>query len=88
MKKVILAFILFCVILLGVVGVLTSCNYDIIDTTYAFDYAYISYGDGTVEKVKIKSWRDYEDGEQIQITSTDGDVYLVSSYNCVLVKEK
>ena len=87
MKKVIISFVIFSLILLGIVGVLASCNYDIIDTNYSFDYAYISYGDGTVEKVKIKSWRDYEDGEQIQITSTDGDVYLVNSYNCVLIKE-
>ena len=57
------------------------------DGVYTFDYAYISYGDGTVEKVEVASWRDYEDSDQIQITSTDGTVYLVHSENCVLVKE-
>lgn len=71
----------------GIVAVLSSCNYQIVDLEYSFTHAYISYGDGTVEKVEIRGWRDYEDGEQIQITAKDGTVYLVSSYNCVLVKE-
>lgn len=83
MKKII-AILLICITLLMFV----SCNYQMVDFNYDFDHAYISYGDGTVKKVEIKSWRDYEDGEQIQITDTDGNIYLVSSFNCVLVKEK
>ena len=82
MKKLIALFVLIFVVI-----ALVSCNYDIIDTAYSFDYAYISFGDGTVKKVAVRSWRDYEDGEQIQVTDTDGNVYLVSSFNCVLVKE-
>lgn len=82
MKKII-AILLICVTLLIFVG----CNYQVADFNYEFDYAYISFGDGTVKKIEIKSWRDYEDGEQIQITDTNGNVYLASSYNCILVKE-
>lgn len=82
MKKIIAIIMLACILL-----TLVSCNYQVIDLNYKFDYAYISYGDGTVEKVEIASWRDYEDGDQIQVTGTDGTVYLVHSENCVLVKE-
>ena len=74
-------------IVVALIFVLCSCNYQLIDLNYVFDYAIISYGDGTTEKVRIQSWRDYEDGEQIQIVATDGTVYLVNSMNCVLIKE-
>ena len=89
MKKLIPIIALACIliILLCIAVNLASCNYQMIDLTYQFDYAYISYGDGTVTKVKIASWRDFEDGDQIQVTGTDGTTYLVHSENCVLVKE-
>lgn len=83
MKKIIAIIMLTCVLL-----TLIGCgNYQMVDLNYKFDYAYISYGDGTVEKVEVASWRDFEDGDQLQITGTDGTVYLVHSENCVLVKE-
>lgn len=56
-----------------------------IDTQYRFTKAYITTGDKVIE-VDIKKWNDYE-GEQIQIISKDGTVYLVSSFNTVLVSE-
>lgn len=71
----------------ALIFIMCSCNYQVVDLNYTFDYAIISYGDGTTKKVEIKSWRDYEEGEQIQITAKDGTVYLVNSMNCVLVKE-
>ena len=79
---VIIAFVGLLVLL-----TLSGCNYQMADLNYDFDYAYITFGDGVVEKIEIKSWRDYEDGEQIQITATDGTIYLTSSFNCTLVKE-
>lgn len=87
MKKLIFILIVLGFFLLGVVGILNSCTYQVADFEYGFTHAYISYGDGTVEKIEIKSWRDYEDSDQIQVTATDGRVYLASAYNCVLVKE-
>jgi hypothetical protein len=67
---------------------LVSCgNKDIFDTNYKYTKALITYGDGQVIEVNIKQWRDY-DGEQIQIISTDGDVYLVSTFNAILINEK
>lgn len=67
---------------------LASCgNYMMFDTEYTFDYAIVSFPDGSSRKIDIQSWTDYE-GEQIQIVDTEGNVYLINSVNCVLVKEK
>ena len=68
---------------------LTACNYsgyDFVDNNYHFDYAYIFLPDGNTISGKIKAWADSEDGEQLTITFTNGDRYLVSANNCVLVE--
>lgn len=85
MKKVIV-ILLALAVLVGTL-LLSSCkiNYDFVDTQFAYDVAIITLHDGARIEVPIRSWRDYEDGEQLQITSTDGTVYLVSSYNCILI---
>ena len=66
---------------------LTACgNKTFIDTVYTFDTAIVRMPDGTTIVLKIAEWRDYEDGDQIQIKTTDGSVYLVHSVNCVLIQ--
>ena len=55
------------------------------DLNYTFDKAICKIGDETKE-IEIKKWTDY-DGEQLQITDEDGNIYLVSSINCTLIKE-
>lgn len=62
----------------------TGCNRDMFDTTWKYDTAVVRWPDGSMKTIKIRSWRDYE-GEQIQITDRDGNVYLLSSYNTVLI---
>lgn len=80
MKKII-ALILVVMMMLCV---LCSCgNKMLFDTTYNYKYAYVVWPDGTAEKLEISAWTDY-DGEQLQIKTKDGDVYLFSSFNCVL----
>ena len=86
MKRII-GLSLAIVLTLSVVLMFASCNKQIFDTTYAFDYALVQFPDGTCEKIEIKTWTDYEDGEQIQIVATDGTTYLVNSVNCILVSE-
>ena len=67
----------------------TACgNMDLIDTNFTFDTAIIGMPDGSAKTVEIKTWRDYEDGEQLQITAKDGTVYLVSANNTVLIHTK
>ena len=78
MKKI---FILF-----GLVILLTGCgNKDMFDMNYTYDYAEC-YLNGEYQKYEIEKWTDY-DGEQIQIKTEDGDLYLLSMNYCRLVKE-
>lgn len=82
MKKKLLVIGLLCGALL------TDCgNKAFFDTVYNFDKAIINLGNGEVIEVDVKSWEDYEDGEQLQIIAEDGSVYLASSYNCTLIRE-
>ena len=62
---------------------LTGCNRQVIDTTFSYDNA---LPDGSVISGKIESWKDYDDGDQIQV-KIDGTTYLVHSVNIVLIKE-
>jgi major membrane immunogen (membrane-anchored lipoprotein) len=79
--------ILMLIILLAVAAfALTGCNMSIIDTTYTFDKAIVYMGNEKIE-LEIKKWKDYDDGEQIQIETKDGKVYLTSMNNAILIKE-
>ena len=69
-------------------ALLTGCgNSTIIDTNYTYDKAIIKMPDGTTKEFEIVRWADYEDGDQIQITDTKGNIFLVHSMNCVLINE-
>lgn len=82
MKKIIAVFLLILVL----VSLISCGNYDVFDSVYTYDYAIVSFPDGSAKTIEIKKWADY-DGEQLQIIAEDGTVYLVSSYNCILVKK-
>lgn len=61
-----------------------SCNKQIFDTTYHFDYAYIGLPNGECVEGRVESWTDFEDGDQLQI-KIDGTWYLVHAANAVLI---
>lgn len=82
MKKI-LAVLVLVVLMVA----LTGCgNRDMIDTVYTYNEAVLSMADGTIVRGKVESWRDYEDGEQIQV-KIDGVVYLVNSVNITLMNK-
>lgn len=82
MKKV-FAFLLAATLAVS----LAACgNRQMIDMTYTYDRAVISLPNGEVVDGKIQSWRDYEDGDQIQVT-VDGKTYLVHSANIALIND-
>lgn len=64
---------------------LSGCNYQMIDLDYSYDKAICNIA-GEYKEIEINKWTDYE-GEQLQIKGKDGNTYLVSSFNCTLIKE-
>lgn len=80
MKKI-LAVLVLVVLMVA----LTGCgNRDMFDTVYSYKEAVLSMADGTIVRGKVENWRDYEDGEQIQV-KIDGVTYLVNSVNITLI---
>ncbi len=78
---------LFLVLALTASIALSGCNYKLFDTNYRFDVAVIRLPDGSVITGEVQSWRDFEDGDQIEV-KVDGTVYLVHSTNVALLKIK
>lgn len=82
------AAIIALIILIGV-GIAVffngGCNRQVVDVKYRFEKAMIKMPDGTCKTVKVKSWRDYQDGDQIQVTDKDGNTYLGHACNIMLM---
>ena len=80
MKKAIIALLLLAILLLC-----AACgNRAIFDTTYTFNRAIIAMPDGSVVEGEVESWRDYDDGDQLQVT-INGVTYLTHASNVVLM---
>ena len=80
MKKILAVLVL--VILMAA---LTGCgNRDMFDTVFTYEEAVLVMADGTIVRGRVENWRDYEDGEQIQV-KIDGVTYLVNSVNITLI---
>lgn len=82
MKKRVIAMVVALVLCFA----LTGCNKQVLDTTFSFDSAIISLPNGEVITGKVQSWKDYEDGDQIQV-KIDGVTYLVHSSNVALISD-
>lgn len=83
MKKKLLATVLA----LGMVLSMSACNRQMIDLTYSYKYAIISLPNGEIIEGKVDSWRDFEDGDRLQVT-VDGVTYLVHATDAVLMTEE
>lgn len=73
-------------ILLAALLVLAGCNKQMVDLTYSYEYAIIGLPNGEVVEGRVSSWKDFEDGDQIQV-KIDGKTYLVHSSNVVLISK-
>ena len=83
MKKIFTA-----ILALGMVFSMSGCgNRQMIDLTYNYSYAIISLPNGELIEGKVDSCRDYQDGDQVQIT-VDGVTYLVHATDAVLMTEE
>lgn len=80
-QVVVVLLMLCCVLIFGGCG-----NRQIVDVTFSFERAIIELPNGEVIEGKVSSWKDYEDGDQIQV-KIDGKIYLVHSSDIVLISE-
>lgn len=56
------------------------------DMTYSYEYAVIAMPNGSYIEGKVNSWRDFDDGDQIQV-KIDGVTYLTHMANVVMISE-
>ena len=84
MKRVVQILFAIALVLLFA-ALLVGCNKQVIDTTFKYDYAVISLPDGRIVEGQLQAWRDYDDGDQLQV-KINGATYLVHSMNVALVK--
>lgn len=83
MKKI-TALFLVCILMMTM---FCGCgNMQLLDMTYTFNYAIISLPNGDVVEGKVTSWRDFEDGDQIQLV-IDDVTYLVHSSNVAMMNK-
>ncbi len=76
--------LLIIIIITGlIIFLLTGCNKQIFDVDYTFNKIICNY-DGDKFELKIDKWKDYEDGEQLQIKS-NGKTYLLSANKCYMI---
>ena len=86
MKKIIVV-----VLIIALCLTLTACqigNRKIgIDTTQTFRWAIIQLGNGELIEGPVDSWRDFNEGDTVQIT-IKGITYLTHYANAILATEK
>lgn len=63
--------------------VLTGCQYQWVDIDLNYTKVHIYK---TNKCYEINTWRDYENGEQLQVEIKGKGKILISSYSCFLVK--
>lgn len=77
-------------ILLAVVMIVCLCcacgNRTTFDTTWTFKQAVIFLPDGEKIEGAVSTWRDYGEGDMVQVT-IDGKTYLTHSANVILISE-
>ena len=83
MKKQLALIILLAMILISCTG---CYNKQFIDMTYHYDRAIIYLPNGEIVEGRVNSWRDFEDGDSIQV-KIDGKTYLTHICNVCLIDD-
>lgn len=79
--------ILIAILTLGIVFSMSACNRQMIDLTYNYKYAIISLPNGEIVEGEVESWKDFDDGDQLQIT-INGVTYLTHSTDVILMTKE
>lgn len=83
MKKRVALIIFLAIILISCTG---CYNKQFVDMTYHYDRAIIYLPNGEIVEGRVTSWRDFEDGDSIQI-KIDGKTYLTHICNVCLIDD-
>ena len=83
MKKRVALIIFLVIILVSCTG---CYNKQLFDTTYHYDRAIVYLPNGEIVEGRVTSWRDFEDGDSIQI-KIDGKTYLTHICNVCLIDD-
>ena len=90
MEKIIAALIILFIVGLATFGIFNKYvfgNKQFIDFKQNFNVAYIMGDNNKFDKVRIKSWNDYENSDSIQIILEDGTAIYTHLVNVKLSKE-
>lgn len=66
---------------------MSACNRQMIDLTYNYKYAIITLPNGEIVEGEVESWKDFDDGDQLQIT-INGVTYLTHSTDVILMTKE
>ena len=83
MKKRVALIIFLAIILVSCTG---CYNKQFIDMTYHYNRAIIYLPNGEIVEGRVTSWRDFEDGDSVQI-KIDGKTYLTHICNVCLIDD-
>ena len=85
----VIVFMLFIigVILFGIFYKNVIGNKQLFDFNQNFNTAYISFPDGTHQKIKIQYWNDYDGSDSIQIIDCNGKPFYTHLQRVILTKE-
>lgn len=83
MKKRVALIIFLAMILISCTG---CYNKQFVDMTYHYNRAIIYLPNGEIVEGRVTSWRDFEDGDSIQI-KIDGKTYLTHICNVCLIDD-
>ena len=84
-------FTVICIvsIICMIIAISSGCgNRTVFDTRYTFNYAVVSLFDGTTVEGEVKSWKDYDDSDMVQVIFSDGTVYYTHGSNVILIYKK
>lgn len=59
-----------------------------IDAKQSFTTAYLTMEDNKIQKFKVDTWRDFDNGDQLQFTTPEGITYLTHASRVVLTDEQ
>lgn len=93
MKKYVVAFAAFVLMIIVVVFLVCSTNsanawgnQSWFDTTYSFERVQIAMPDGSCVEGSVETWQDYDNSDVVQV-KVGGKVYLTHYMNVVLISE-